>query len=89
MCSEFLRVSAVTVNLLTVSWPAGHISPTYKESFQVCWDNSIPLFLHAAIYLEVSRPVMGLLYLYLTFFDRRSWLRTSPPLKHPLPPFLT
>jgi hypothetical protein len=25
----------------------------YKESFQVCWGNSIPLFLHAAIYLEV------------------------------------
>ena len=28
--------------------------PTYKESFQVRWDNSIPLFLHASIYLEVS-----------------------------------
>jgi len=39
---------------LTLSWPAGHICPTYKESFQVCWDNSIPLFFHAAIYLEVS-----------------------------------
>jgi hypothetical protein len=39
---------------LTLSWPAGHICPTYKESFQVRWDNSIPLFLHAAIYLEVS-----------------------------------
>ena len=39
---------------LTFSWPAGHICPTYKESFQVCWDNSILLFLHAAIYLEVS-----------------------------------
>jgi len=39
---------------LTLSWPAGHIHPTYKESFQVRWDNSIPLFLHAAIYLEVS-----------------------------------
>ena len=26
----------------------------YKESFQARWDNSIPLFLHAAIYLEVS-----------------------------------
>jgi len=35
-------------------WPSGHIYPTYKESFQVRWDNSIPLFLHAAIYLEVS-----------------------------------
>ena len=32
----------------------GHICPTYKEAFQVRWDNSIPLFLHAAIYLEVS-----------------------------------
>ena len=31
----------------------GHVCPTYKESFQVRWDNSIPLFLHAAIYLEV------------------------------------
>ena len=39
---------------LTLSWPAGHVCPTYKESFQVRWDNSIPLFLHAAIYLEVS-----------------------------------
>jgi len=29
------------------------LCPTYKESFQVPWDNSIPLFLHAAIYLEV------------------------------------
>jgi hypothetical protein len=28
--------------------------PTYKESFQVPWDNSIPLFLHDAVYLEVS-----------------------------------
>jgi hypothetical protein len=25
-----------------------------QKSFQVCWDNSIPFFLHAAIYLEVS-----------------------------------
>jgi len=39
---------------LTLSWPTGHIYPTYKESFQVHWDNSIPLSLHAAIYLEVS-----------------------------------
>jgi hypothetical protein len=28
--------------------------PHLKESFQVRWDNSIPLCLHAAIYLEVS-----------------------------------
>jgi len=41
-------------DILTLSWPAGHIFPTYKESFQDRWDNSIPLFLHAAIYLEVS-----------------------------------
>jgi hypothetical protein len=39
---------------LTLSWPAGQICPIYKESFQVRWDNSIPLLLHAAIYLEVS-----------------------------------
>jgi hypothetical protein len=39
--------------LLSLSWPAGHILPTYKESFQVRWGNFIPLFLHAAIYLEV------------------------------------
>jgi hypothetical protein len=39
--------------LLTLSWPAGYIFPTYKESFQVRWGNSIPLFLHAAVYLEV------------------------------------
>jgi len=44
----------ILLSLLTHSWPAGHISPTYKKSFQVCWDNSIPFFLHAAIYLEVS-----------------------------------
>jgi len=31
-----------------------YICPTYKESFQVRWNNSIPLFVHAAIYLEVS-----------------------------------
>jgi hypothetical protein len=35
--------------LLTLSWPAGHICPTYNESFQVRWVNSIPLFLHAAL----------------------------------------
>jgi len=40
--------------LLTLLWPVRHICPTYKESFQVRWDNSIPLFLLAAIYLEVS-----------------------------------
>ena len=43
---------------LTLSWPAGRICPTYEESFfEVRWDNSIPLFLHAAIYLEVSIPL--------------------------------
>ena len=42
------------MDLLTLSWPEGHICPTFKESFQVRWDKSIPLFLHAAIYLEVS-----------------------------------
>jgi len=31
-----------------------YICPTYKESFKVRWDKIIPLFLHAAIYLEVS-----------------------------------
>jgi hypothetical protein len=40
--------------ILTLPWPAGHICPTYKESFQVHWDNSIQLFLHAGVYLEVS-----------------------------------
>ena len=25
---------------LTLSWPVGHICPTYKESFQILWDNS-------------------------------------------------
>jgi len=34
----------VIYHYLTLSWPAGHICPTYKESFQVRWDNSIPLF---------------------------------------------
>ena len=32
----------------------GHICLTYKESFHVLCDNSTPLFLHAALYLEVS-----------------------------------
>ena len=49
----FLVVKNWTVNPLTLLWPAAHICPTYKESFQVRWDNSIPLFLRAAIYLEV------------------------------------
>ena len=44
----------ILYHFLTLSWPAGHICPTYKESFQVRCDNSIPLFLHAAIYLQVS-----------------------------------
>ena len=36
-------------------WPAGHMYvPFTKESFQVRWANSILIFLHAAIYLEVS-----------------------------------
>ena len=52
-CS-FMKKSQPDIYLLTLSWPAGHICPTYKGSFQVRWDNSIPLFLHAAIYLEVS-----------------------------------
>ena len=43
----------ISKTALTLSWPAGHICPTYKESFQVRWGNSIPLFLHAALYLEV------------------------------------
>jgi len=50
-CQNWYNLESET---LTISWPAGHICPTYKESFQVRWDNSIPLFLHAAIYLEVS-----------------------------------
>ena len=45
---------AILVADLTLSCPAEHKCPTYKASFQVRWDNSIPLFLHAAIYLEVS-----------------------------------
>ena len=46
--------SVINTAVLTLLWPAGYICPTYKGSFQVRWDNSIPLFLHAAIYLEVS-----------------------------------
>ena len=45
---------SVISHTLTLSWPAVHTCPTDKESFQVCWDNSIPLFLHAAVYLVVS-----------------------------------
>jgi len=45
----WMRLAAVTPIVTS-----GHICPTYKESLQVRWDNSIPLFLHAAIYLEVS-----------------------------------
>jgi hypothetical protein len=47
------RILRTLKGLLTLSWPAGHICPTYKEYFQVHCDDSIPLFLHAAIYLEV------------------------------------
>jgi hypothetical protein len=54
LCNLF-RSTCLCGAYSTLSWPAGHIlSPTYKESFQVRWDNSITLFLHAAIYLEVS-----------------------------------
>jgi hypothetical protein len=41
-----LELSAQKINSFVAS-------ETYI-SFQVRWDNSIPLFLHAAIYLEVS-----------------------------------
>ena len=44
----------VVFYMLTLSWTAGHICPTYKEPFQVRWDKGIPLFLHVAIYHEVS-----------------------------------
>jgi hypothetical protein len=50
---QSLHLKFMRINTLTLSWPAGHIFPTYKESFQVRWGNSVPLFLHAAIYLEV------------------------------------
>jgi hypothetical protein len=43
---------------LTLSWPTGHIFPTYKESFQVRWDNSISLFLHAASTLKYLYSVV-------------------------------
>jgi len=36
--------------LKTFVTSGSYICPTYKEFFQVRWDNSIPLFLHAAIY---------------------------------------
>jgi hypothetical protein len=42
------------ITSLPILWPVGHICPTYKESFQVRCDKSIPLFLHDANYLEVS-----------------------------------
>jgi hypothetical protein len=35
--SSQLQIPAL---ILTLSWPAGHIGPTYKESFQVHWENS-------------------------------------------------
>ena len=50
---DWPRIETRHFLLLTLSWPAGHTCPTYKESFQVRWGNTIPLFLHAAIYLEV------------------------------------
>ena len=46
-----MQGSQLTLNPFVTS---GTYMSTYKESFQVHWDNSIPLFLHAAIYLEVS-----------------------------------
>jgi len=52
----YIRVQCLRLRILwtSISWPAGLICPTYTKSFQVRWGNSIPLFLHAAIYLEVS-----------------------------------
>ena len=50
----YIRLYLKYQSLLTLSWPAGHTCLTHKESFQVRWDNSIPIFLHAAIFLEVS-----------------------------------
>ena len=47
------EIQGKTEIFLTLSWPAGHVCPTYKEPFQVYWDTSIPL-LHAAIYLDLS-----------------------------------
>jgi hypothetical protein len=29
---------------LTLSWPAGHVCPTYKESFQDRWDEQYPTY---------------------------------------------
>jgi hypothetical protein len=49
-----VRVSSGPLALVNPFVTSGTYISTYKESFQVRWDNSIPLFLHAAIYLEVS-----------------------------------
>jgi hypothetical protein len=46
-----MQGSQLTLNPFVTS---GTYMSTYKESSQAHWDNSIPLFLHAAIYLEVS-----------------------------------
>jgi hypothetical protein len=43
LVSAFYKASYSATDL-TLSWPAGHILPTYKESFQVRWGNSIPFF---------------------------------------------
>ena len=56
------NISSVSPDILwfqlTLSWPVGHICPTYKESFQVHWNNSVPLFLHATLkYLYSVEPV--------------------------------
>jgi len=48
LVSTFMFPTGVCIStrfMLTLSWPAGHICPTYKESFQVRWDKSIQLFL--------------------------------------------
>ena len=42
---------------LILSWPAGHICPTYKESFQVRWGNSVPLFPCCHLPWSISIPL--------------------------------
>jgi len=51
--------------VLTLLWSAGHIYPTYKESFQVRWDTVIPadlngLFVSGTYLIYVPLVTKGL-----------------------------
>jgi hypothetical protein len=43
--------------ILTFSWPAGRICPTYKCTLQIRWDAWVPLLFHAAMYCKLPNII--------------------------------